>query len=193
MTAFSQKALNAGSAISDWPYWTLWVTNMIKQYTSAALMVVAGAMSCLAIAAREEHTFEVSVLVPTRAFYVIPSDPDWILRPQILPWDVGTSRLGTLRKYFDVRHDTSAVEARLELQPFLSNGHAADDIALHVRFNGVELSHAIEPRLVVSAADAAVGSRVLLEIEPQQPAGGYRAGDYYGSVLLLFNARAPGG
>ncbi|RON43017.1 CS1 type fimbrial major subunit [Pseudomonas frederiksbergensis] len=166
---------------------------MIKQCMVAALLAATGAASFLAIAAREEHTFEVSVLIPTRAFYVIPSEPDWIQRQQILPWDVATSRLGSLRKYFDVRHDTSAIEARLELQPYLSNGHAPDNIALRVRFNGVELSHAVEPRLVVSAADAAVGSRVLLEIEPQQPPGGYRAGDYYGNVLLLFNARAPGG
>jgi len=166
---------------------------MIKQCTVAALVAATGLMSLWAVAAREEHTFEVSVMVPTRAFYVVPADPTWIHRQQILPWNVATSKLGSLRKYFDVRHDTSAIEARLELRPYLSNGRDADNIALSVRFNGVELSHDLTPRQVVSAADAAVGSRVLLEIEPQQPAGGYRPGDYYGSVLLLFNARAPGG
>lgn len=156
-------------------------------------MAATGLMSLSALAAREEHTFEVSLTVPTRSFYVTPAQSDWIHREQILPWLRETSRLGSLRKYFDVRHDTSAIEARLELQPYLSNGHPADDIQLRVSFNGVELSHAVEPRLVVSAADAAVGSRVLLEIEPQLPAGGYRPGDYYGNVLLLFNAKAPGG
>ena len=166
---------------------------MIKQCTVAALLAATALTSLAALAAREEHTFEVTVTVPTRSFYIVPVDTGWIHREQILPWNVATARLGSLRKYFDVRHDNSAIEARLEEQAYISNGHPADDIALRVRFNGVELSHAIEPRLVVTAADAAVGSRVLLEIEPQQPPGGYRAGDYYGNVLLLFNARAPGG
>ncbi|MEO6677953.1 MAG: CS1 type fimbrial major subunit [Pseudomonas sp.] len=166
---------------------------MIKQCTAAALLAATATMSLSALAAREEHTFEVTVTVPTRSFYIVPVDTTWIHREQILPWNITTSRLDGLRKYFDVRHDTSAIEARLEEQAYLSNGRPADDIALRVRFNGVELSHIIEPRLVVTAADAAVGSRVLLEIDPLPPAGGYRPGDYYGNVLLLFNARAPGG
>lgn len=165
---------------------------MIKQCTVATLLAATGLASLTVFGAREEHAFEVSVTVPTRSFYILPADPGWIHREQILPWIVATSKLGNLRKYFDVRHDTSAIEARLDTQAYLSNGRPADDIALRVSFNGVELSHAVEPRLVVSAADAAVGSRVLLEIEPLPPAGGYRAGDYYGNVLLLFNARAPG-
>lgn len=165
---------------------------MIKQCTTAALLAATVLASLSALAAREEHTFEVSVLVPTRAFYVIPAEAGWIHREQILPWNIATSRLDGLRKHFDVRHDTSAIEARLEAPPYLSNGRAADDISLRVRFNGVELSHAPEPRLVVTAADAALGSRVLLEIDPLPPAGGYKPGDYYGNVLLLFNARAPG-
>ncbi|MDR9754510.1 CS1 type fimbrial major subunit [Pseudomonas sp. SZMC_28357] len=165
---------------------------MMKQCTCAALLAVAGLMSFSALAAREEHQFEVSVTVPTRAFYIVPSEAGWIHREQILPWNIATSKLGSLRKYFDVRHDTSAIEARLELPAVLSNGRPAEDINLRVRFNGVELSADLAPRLVVTAEDAAVGSRVLLEIEPQQPRGGYRPGDYYGNVLLLFNAIAPG-
>jgi hypothetical protein len=165
---------------------------MMKQCTCVALIAVSGLISLSALAAREEHRFEVTVTVPTRTFYIVPSEPGWIHREQILPWNVATSSLGSLRKYFDVRHDTSAIEARLEVQPILSNGRSADDIDLRVRFNGVELSHDFRPRLVVSAQEAAAGARVLLEIEPQQPPGGYRPGDYYGNVLLLFNAIAPG-
>jgi hypothetical protein len=65
-------------------------------------------------------------------------------------------------------------------------------MALRVSFNGVELSPDLSSRLVVSAAEAAAGTRVLLEIAPVKPPGGYRPGDYDGNVLLLFNARAPG-
>jgi hypothetical protein len=166
--------------------------NMIKQCFVATLMTATVWVSPVTWGAREEHTFEVSLSVPSRSFYILPVDPDWIHHQQILPWDGTTSKLGNVRKYFDVRHDTSAIEARLESQPYLSNGRPADNIALRVTFNGVELSHAIEPRQVVSAPDAAMGSRVLLEVMPQPPTNGYRPGDYYGSVLLVFNARAPG-
>jgi hypothetical protein len=149
-------------------------------------------MSGVACAAREEHTFEVSLTIPSRPFYIIPTEPDWIHRPQRLNWDYPSSTMGGLRKHFDVRHDTSAIEARLESAPYLSNGRPGEEIPLRVSFNGVELSPDIRPREVVTQAEAAVGVRVLLEIQPVKPSGGYKPGDYDGNVLLLFNARAPG-
>ncbi|RON78329.1 CS1 type fimbrial major subunit [Pseudomonas fluorescens] len=165
---------------------------MIKQCTVVAL-IAAAALSCdAAWAAREEHTFEVTLNVPSRPFYIIPAEPDWIHRPQRLDWNHPTSSLSSVRKYFDVRHDTSAIEARLETDAYLSNGRPTDDIRLRVTFNEVELSAEMTPRLVVSQAEAAVGTRVLLQIDPIRPEGGYRPGDYAGNVLLLFSARAPG-
>lgn len=168
------------------------IIDMIKQATIAWCVGALTLISACAFAAREEHTFEVSVDIPTLGFYVIPVESDWIHRPQRLNWNPSTSTLSSMRKYFDVRHDTSAIEARLDAAPYLSNGRPVDDIALRVSFNGVELSPDLSPRPVVSAADAAVGARVLLEIAPVMPSGGYRPGDYNGNVLLLFNARAPG-
>ncbi|VVP19824.1 hypothetical protein PS862_03795 [Pseudomonas fluorescens] len=165
---------------------------MIKHCAAVALTVMTVLTGSLTWAAREEHTFEVSVAIPTLAFYVIPAESDWIHRPQRLNWNLSNSTLSSVRKNFDVRHDTSAIEARLEAAPFLSNGTPGDDIALRVSFNGVELSPDIAPRQVLSAQDAAVGKRVMLQIEPVKPDGGYRPGDYSGNVLLLFSARAPG-
>ncbi|BBP72674.1 hypothetical protein PHLH6_46780 [Pseudomonas sp. Seg1] len=165
---------------------------MIKQCTVAAVMVAAALTATATWAAREEHTFEVSLTVPSRPFYVIPAEPDWIHRPQRLDWNYVTSSLGSVHKNFDVRHDTSAIEARLEAVPYLSNGRAGEDIELRVAFNGVPLSAEMPPRQVVSQEEAAAGKRVLLEIDPVKPAGGYRPGEYSGNVLLLFNARAPG-
>lgn len=165
---------------------------MIKQCAAVALTAMTVLMGSLTWAAREEYTFEVSVSIPSRSFYLIPAEPGWIHRPQRLNWNPSTSTLSTVRKHFDVRHDTSAIEARLEAAPYLSNGRSVDDITLRVSFNGVTLSPDLSPRLVVSAADAAAGKRVLLEIAPVMPSGGYRPGDYSGNVLLLFSARAPG-
>ncbi|QXI16832.1 CS1 type fimbrial major subunit [Pseudomonas hamedanensis] len=164
---------------------------MIKQCTVVALMAVAALTASAAWAAREEHTFEVSLTIPSRPFYVIPAEPDWIHRAQRLNWDYPTSTLSSVQKNFDVRHDSSAIEARLEAEPYLSNGRPEDDISLRVTFNGVELSAAMTPRQVLTREEAAAGKRVMLEIAPIKPAAGYRQGDYAGNVLLLFNAQTP--
>ncbi|MHC8304444.1 CS1 type fimbrial major subunit [Pseudomonas sp. PB3P13] len=164
---------------------------MIKQYTVALVMAFTALMSEPGWTARETLSFEVTLTIPSRPFYIIPAEPDWIHRAQRLNWDYPTSTMGGLRKYFDVRHDTSAIEARLGSSPYLSNGRPGEEIGLKVSFNGVELSPDIHPREVVSREEAAVGKRVLLEIQPVKPGGGYKPGDYDGNVLLLFNAKAP--
>lgn len=168
------------------------VTNMIKQCAAVVLMAMTGLTSSLAWAARVQHTFELTLEVPTRAFYILPAEPGWIHQAQRLIWDNPTSTLSSVRKYFDVRHASSAIQARLESVPYLSNGTPGEDIQLQVSFNGVVLRPDITPQDVVSQAEAAAGKRVLLEIDPLKPAGGYRPGDYRGNVLLMFNAKTPG-
>ncbi|MDI3271144.1 CS1 type fimbrial major subunit [Pseudomonas sp. MDT1-16] len=148
-------------------------------------------MSASAFATREEHTFEVLVEIPTPSFYVIPSEPDWIHRDQVLPWNLNTATLGGLRKNFDVKHDTSAIQARLESEPYLSNGNDEQNISLQVSFNGQLLSHESPPRRVVSATEAMMGGRFALEIQPKVPVGGFQPGSYYGAVQLIFSAEAP--
>ena len=162
---------------------------MIKQ---SAIALCVGVMMCAqAFAAREERTFEVWADIPTLGFYVLPAETNWIHLEQTLPWNINTSRLEGLRKNFDVKHDTSAIEARLEAEPYLSNGRAEQNIYLRVSFNGRELNHDPQPREVVSAAEAMAGGRYALEIVPRVPVGGYQPGTYYGSVNLIFNAAAP--
>lgn len=165
---------------------------MIKQCTAAALLAVTALAGAGAWAAREEHTFEVSLSIPSRPFYIIPAEPDWIHRPQRLEWDYPRSTLNGLMRNFDVRHDSSAIEARLDFEPYLENGRPGEVIDLRVSFNDVELSSHIIARQVLSEEEAAGGKRVALKIDPIEPAGGYRSGDYHGTVVLLFNARAPG-
>lgn len=165
---------------------------MNKQCAAAALMAFTALMSIPAWAVREELNFEVFLTIPSRAFYVIPAESDWIHRPQRLLWDYNTSTLRGLRKSFDLRHDSSAIEARLENTGRLSNGRLGEEILLHVKFNGVVLGADVRPREVLSQAEAAIGKRVLLEIDPIEPLGGFKPGDYDGTVMLLFNAKAPG-
>lgn len=166
------------------------VTTMIKQCTAVALMAMTGLTATASWAARETHIFEVSLDIPARPFYIIPAEPDWIHRAQQLEWNYSDSTLSGLRKNFDVRHDSSAIEARLESIPYLFNGTPGGVINLRVLFNGVSLN--TQARQVLSKEEAAAGKRVLLEIEPIKPPTGYLPGDYSGNVVLLFNARAPG-
>ncbi|WP_248742648.1 MULTISPECIES: CS1 type fimbrial major subunit [unclassified Pseudomonas] len=167
---------------------------MIKQAVIAVSVGVSTSMSGAVFAAQEKHIFEVSVDIPVLEFYVIPSEPDWIHHQQTLPWDIATSTLGGLRKNFDVRTDSSAIEARLEGFPILSSGQdSRDDISLRVTFNGTELSHHPVPIQVVSREEAVAGKRVRLEIEPRVHPDGYTPGDYYGTVNIIFNVAAPTG
>lgn len=136
------------------------------------------------------HVFDVSLDVPKPIFYVLPVGPDWIHRSQYLEWNILNSTLGGLRKEFDVRNNSGAITAGLAGKPLLSNGIPGQEIALTVVFNGATLSEFAKAD-AVSAADANFGKRVLLEISPVKPASGYRPGNYFGSVHLLFNAVAP--
>ena len=163
---------------------------MIKPSLMILCAGVLTLFSAESFAAREEHRFEVSVDIPTLGFYVIPAETDWIHRAQILPWNISTKSLGGLRKHFDLRHDTSAIEARLENAAFLSNGREEQNIYLRVSFADTVLTHET-PRQVVSAEQARAGGRYALEIQPITPAGGYKPGSYYGNVHLIFNAAAP--
>lgn len=167
------------------------VPDMIKQSAIALCLGALTLMSSLAFAAREEHTFEVSVDIPSLGFYVIPSEMNWIHIEQTLPWNLQTKTLGGLRKNFDVKHDTSAIYARLESEPYLSNGRDEQNIYLRVSFNGKQLSPDTQSREVLSAAQAVAGGRFPLEIQPTTPVGGYKPGTYHGNVQLIFNAAAP--
>ena len=122
---------------------------------------------------------------------MIPAESDWIHREQVLPWNIHSRSLEGLRKNFDVKHDTSAIEARLEAEPYLSNGRDDQNIYLRVSFNGQELSHDPKPREVVPVSQAVAGGRFPLEIQPKIPVGGYKPGTYHGSVNLVFNAAVP--
>lgn len=165
----------------------------MNKYCVAAVLAAISTLTATAFsAARETLHFEVTLTIPSRPFYILPSEPDWIHRPQILAWNYPDSTLGGFSRNFDVRHDTSAIEARLESAPYLSTGRPGENIDLRVRFNNVELSAAPAYRQVLSKEEAAIGKRVPLEIDPIMPAGGYKAGDYFGNVLVVFNARAPG-
>jgi len=162
---------------------------MFNAIVTATSMLFLTLLSTSAFAVRISETFEVSVSIPSARFYVIPADPDWIHLEQHLPWNVGSEELGALRKHFDVKNDSGAIAARLSFEPYLSNGRDSDDIPLVVSFNSKRLT--VDAEEVISETDGKAGKRVNLEIAAVKPLNGFKPGEYYGSVHLVFEAIAP--
>lgn len=162
---------------------------MFKTISTVTSMMMLTLASPSVYAIRVSETFDVSVTIPTAAFHVIPTDPDWIHLEQRLNWNPVTSELSPLRKQFDVKNENGAISARLFFEPYLSNGRDTDNIPLIVKFNNKRLT--LDPDEVISEMDGRTGKRVGLEIAAVKPGDGYKPGDYYGSVHMIFEAIAP--
>ena len=161
--------------------------TMFKQLTVWAGLVATLFIGAPVQAFQERQSFDVSVTIPIHEAYVLPSEPDWMAQDQLLAWDLATSRLGRLRKNFDVKNLNGGVAARLGAEPYLYNGR--NRIDLQVQFNRVALT--LDPIEVVNANDARAGRRAELDIAAIKPDDGYRGGEYYGTVHLVFDFLAP--
>lgn len=161
--------------------------TMFKQLTRltvlAALVFTAGS----AWAIEERHVFEVSVTIPVHEAYVLPSEPDWMGHDQVLTWNLVSAQLSRLRKNFDVKNLSGGVAARLGAEAYLFDGR--NRIDLRVLFNLVPLT--LDSTEVVKAAEAQVGRRAELEVAAIEPVGGYKPGEYYGTVHIVFDFLAP--
>ncbi|KTC44043.1 fimbrial assembly protein [Pseudomonas fluorescens ABAC62] len=160
---------------------------MFKPLTRLAALATGVLLSTHTSAIQERHSFDVSVSIPIHEAYVLPSEPDWMGQDQLLPWNLTTLQLGRLRKNFDVKNINGGVAARLGAESFIYNGRYRID--LQVLFNRIPLN--LEATQVLSANEAREGRRAELEISAIEPEGGYRAGEYYGTVHLVFDFLAP--
>ncbi len=160
-----------------------------KQSLRGALALMLLAAHSLAFAAREEHVFEVSVTIPTAEFYVLPIDPGFLEREQRMGWNRVNNALDPINALFDVHSSSGAITARLGYEPKLSNDRF--DIALQVKFNNQLLS--LSSTEVVNELQARDGLRVPLRIEAPEPADGFKPGDYFGNVLIIFDSQLPSG
>ena len=158
---------------------------MLRKLVMTTVLVMASALGPVALAARFVEQFEVSVTIPTATFYVLPVDPQLLEREQRLNWNPVTSTLSPLRANFDVKNINGGISARLSERAYLSNGQ--DEIDLNVVFNKVPLTLDSQP--VVD--DARPGRRVMLEIAALQGPDGFKAGEYHGTVHMIFEAMSP--
>ena len=160
---------------------------MFKQLTRLGVLAACMLAATHTAAIQERHSFDVSVTIPVHEAYVLPSEPDWMGQDQLLAWNLVTEQLGRLRKNFDVKNINGGVAARLGDTPYLLSGR--NRIELQVLFNRVPLT--LDSTLVLSADEARAGRRAELEIAAIEPADGYKGGEYYGTVHLLFDFPAP--
>ena len=153
----------------------------------AGVVIVLMLVSAGVWATREEKTFHVSVTIPTHEFHVLPVDPLFLEREQVMHWNAVTEQLSSLRAQFDVKNASGGISARLAAEPYLSNGR--ERIDLEIRFNRQRLS--LLDTLVVDPEQARIGHRVTLDIAAPKAAEGFLPGHYYGTVHLIFDAVNP--
>jgi hypothetical protein len=162
---------------------------MLKKWMIVTLVAPLWLISSYAFAITERETFEVSITIPAAEFFVLPIDPGWIGREQKLDWNLTAEELSPLRKYFDVKNTNGGIAARLTTEPYLSNGREVDNISLDVSFNQIKLTR--DNTVVINEQDGKTGKRVTLVIAAIKPNDGYKPGEYYGSVHMIFEAIAP--
>lgn len=161
--------------------------SMFKLLTRLLVLTALVFTAGYARAIEERHAFDVSLTIPVHEAYVLPSEPDWMGQEQELAWNLVTSQLSRLRKNFDVKNLSGGVAARLGAEPYLFNGRYRID--LRVLFNQVPLT--LDSTEVVNAAEAQIGRRAELEIAAIEPDEGYKPGEYYGTVHIVFDFLAP--
>lgn len=93
---------------------------MVKQWVILKGLIALTLASTSALAIQERHSFDVSVTIPVHEAYVLPSEPDWMGRDQLLAWNLVTSELSRLRKNFDVKNLNGGIAARLGPSPTCS-------------------------------------------------------------------------
>lgn len=130
------------------------------------------------------HTIQMTATIPTSDFYVEPVDSTWIGKEQKLNWNPLTENLGNWQEQFDVKHTSGSISAHLDAPAVMYGGN--ETFNLGVAFNGIAVT--TTPTQVVTAAQAATNYRTNLTIAPAKPTTGYVAGDYSGTVALVFDA-----
>lgn len=154
-------------------------------FMKSALFAVAAAASLQAFANDPvTHTISLEATVPSSDFFVLPKDNSWINTSQVLSYTASTGNLSSLSKQFEVKHTAGAIEGKLLSTAEITS--ATGSIDLVVKFNNVVLS--TTGTQVVTKANAATTSTVLLDIAPVKPTAGYAPGTYTGNVQLQFDA-----
>jgi hypothetical protein len=135
----------------------------------------------------QSYTINLSAVIPSDSFMVIPVESGWISQTQEMAYDLGTKKLQPFSKDFQYKNISGAIQATLTNtdatgQSILSNG--TDTIPLAVTFNGVPLTNTATE--VVAAAAAQTGGRTALRINQATEDALTVNGSFTGQVAMIF-------
>lgn len=143
----------------------------------------------------ESYDIKLEAKIPSEGFYVRPVDSSWTNEVQEMEYDIGTKTLKPVTKQFGFKNDGGSIKATLtdavnsNGKSQLFNGNTA--IPLTVKFNNVEVDST--GKTVVSETEAKTGGRTNLVISAEKNSDLTTAGDYTGTVSIVFDAESSSG
>ena len=145
-------------------------------------------MAGMAMAAIEPITKEITVqaVVPQVEFSVEP-DSSWANKPVKLDYVLGEEKFKPFSGDFRAKSTVGAINAKLIAVATISSG--SENIDLDVKVGNKSLG--LTPVEVMVAGEANVGGDLPMTINTIKPDAGYVAGDYSGTVSILFETAAP--
>lgn len=129
----------------------------------------------------------ITASVPTANFYVDPVGGNWMNDPQDMAWNAFQGSLTPIRKQLQAKSTVGPITAHLLSPAVVTSG--VDAIGLDVKISDTVLT--TSPTEILTAAQAAPGVTVDFEVAAQEPAGGYKPGNYQGLVSMMFETAAP--
>src|SRR5690606_16225419 len=124
--------------------------------------------------------------IPSQNFHVRPVAGTDLSQVKTLAWSAATSRLNALKIDLDMKNTTGGINARLDAPAELFDGK--NKIALTVK--GGDATVTTSARSVAAASEVVAGARKTLSIEPVTGGAAPEAGNYTGTVSVVFEPAA---
>lgn len=158
---------------------------MFKKFAIAAPLAVLALNSSMAFAAGEaNHSIDLKAHVPSKNFYVVPTNPDLVNKTQSMDYNPGTGELNDVDGSFEILHTAGHVESSLTTMPVLYSG--GDQIPVEVKLNNTVLG--LTPTLVVGDAESNTNFRAMFKIKSLVKGADAKPGDYTGTVSMTHDA-----
>lgn len=146
--------------------------------------------SSTAVFAAETVQFDVEANIPSSTFYVIP-DGNWNATPVTLGYDPVNNTLDSVSRNLRAKNTNGAITAHLDRAPQLAQIDGVESIPLTVSVAGKPLPvGSANPVEILTAAEAQNEKLISMTVGPVAGAP-LAAGQYHGSVAMVFDAVAP--
>lgn len=158
---------------------------MFKKAVATSLVTLAIGSSSAWAANDATTAINITASIPTEVFHVLPVNPDFG-RAEVMNYNLQTGLLSTLRQSYNIKNTAGSIKAYIDGGPVaLSNGTAANNIALTTTFNGTTLTAAPQ-QVLASGTIATAGTSADLVITPAAPGNGV-SGDFSAAYTVVFD------